>query len=72
MRELEETLDILQEDTLTPETRFRELPGWDSLASLTTLSVFDEIFSHQVSGEELKNCETLGELISLAPEEKGQ
>ncbi|MCC5790273.1 MAG: hypothetical protein JJT75_11605 [Opitutales bacterium] len=72
MRELEETLDILQEDTLTPETRFRDLPGWDSLASLTTLSVFDEVYSHQVSGEELKKCETIGDLLSLAPEEKGE
>lgn len=70
MRELEETLDILQENMLTPETRFRELPGWDSLASLTALSVFDEVYSHQVSGDELKKCETIGELIALAPEEK--
>ena len=70
IQELENSLDILQEGMLQPETRFREIPGWDSLASLTTLSVFDEVFSRQISGDELKQCETIADLVALAKKEE--
>lgn len=64
--ELEDTLDILEKGTCHPETVFREIPGWDSLAALTLLAVFDTVFGQQLSGEELAQCHTIQDVIDRA------
>jgi len=66
IEELEVSIDGIEPDSLTPETCFRELPAWDSLAVLGTLAVFDGCFGKQISAEQLKECETIADIYRLS------
>jgi len=63
--ECETCLECAQPGSLRPDTPFRELPGWDSLAALTLLSVVDMVYGVQISGEQLRRCRTLQEVHEL-------
>jgi len=39
-----------------------DLPNWDSLAILTTLSMLDQEYGILLSGPDVQNCKTVGEL----------
>lgn len=64
--ELESNLIGAELGTLGWDTRFRELPYWDSLAALSLLSTFDSVFGRQLSGQALASCETLGDVFALS------
>lgn len=51
---------------LGPETRFRLQPWWDSLAALVMLATFQEVYGKQLRPEDLRACETLGDVMALA------
>ena len=54
-------------DRFNAETRYRELDEWDSLATLTIISMVDEKYGLRITGNELRACTTIGELYdSLA------
>jgi acyl carrier protein len=61
----------LPEDSITPEIKLVELPNWDSLAILTTLSMLDMEYGVTVTGTELQNCNTVEDLYKLVQERKG-
>jgi len=65
VQELESNLIGLEPGTLSPDTRFRELPLWDSLAALTTLATFDACFGRQISGQQLGECRTVQDIFNL-------
>lgn len=52
--------------TLRPDTRFRDLPYWDSLTALTTLATYDSCFGLQISGQQLESCQTLHDIFNLS------
>lgn len=64
--ELEGNIVGAEPGSLRADTRFRELPYWDSLAALTTLATFDGCFGRQISGQQLAACHTLGDIYVLA------
>lgn len=64
--ELEAGLQGAVPGLIRPETVFRELPIWDSLAALTMLSVVDSLFGFQMSAERLRSCRTVQEVFDLA------
>jgi acyl carrier protein len=47
---------------LSRETKLRDIPNWDSLAILTTISMVDEQYDVTLSGPELQECETIGDV----------
>jgi acyl carrier protein len=47
------------------ETLFRELPEWDSLASVMIVAEVYADYGVQISGEELETCRTLADLKAL-------
>lgn len=51
---------------LTPETRFRELEEWDSLAVLATLAMLDSDYGVTATATDLRSCQTLADIQSLA------
>ena len=68
MSELYEGLaDIFEVDVseISPEKSLAEF-GWDSLAIVSTIALFDEIYSREIGADALKNCETVGDLEALA------
>lgn len=49
-------------ENLSPETKLRDIPNWDSLAILTTISMVDEQYDVTLSGPDLQQCETIGDV----------
>jgi acyl carrier protein len=64
--ELEASLGEFAQGKLRPDTRFRDLVWWDSLAYLTTLTVFDACFGRQISAQELAACQTIADIYAQA------
>lgn len=40
--------------------------GWDSLAIVSTIALFDELYGKEVDIQSLTSCETVGDLQKLA------
>ena len=56
---------------IQPEDKLVDLPNWDSLAILTTLSMLDMEYGVTMAGAELQNCNTVNELFKFVEERKG-
>jgi acyl carrier protein len=63
-RFLQRAADILDVDSVTPDTRFREVPGWCSLMAFGLLVMMENDYSRELSIEEFMRIETLGQLFS--------
>jgi len=63
--------DFAAEFTETPassfslKTKYRELGEWDSLMALTIIAMVDEKYGVRITGNELRACETVGQLREL-------
>ena len=51
--------------TITAETRYKELEEWDSLASLSIISMIDEAYDKTITGADLRNHTTIQELANF-------
>lgn len=47
---------------ITPDQKLQDLPNWDSLAILTTLSMIDQEYGVTLSGADLQACDTVSDL----------
>lgn len=56
-------LDDTDATALTPETEFRELDDWSSLAALSIVAMMDEEYGVSITSETLKNAKTIQELF---------
>jgi acyl carrier protein len=50
---------------LSPDTRFHEVDGWDSLCVLLTIGFADEQFGRTVSGRDIADARTVSDLWTL-------
>lgn len=50
---------------VTMDTVLRDLPEWDSLAALGVIVMFDLEYGKTITGEDLHNVGTVGELYKL-------
>lgn len=50
------------------ETMFRELDEWSSLAALSVMSMIDDEYDVQVTANEMRNANTIQDLINLIEE----
>lgn len=67
---LNELSEIMQLDTpLTGEENLEDLVEWDSMANLGVMSMFDMEFGITIKTDDLREIETVSELISLAGEQ---
>jgi len=66
LSELEASIQGCAKGSLTEQTRFRREPWWDSLAALIILATFQGAYGKQLRPEDLRACETLGEVMALA------
>lgn len=65
LAELTASLPVAPSQPLTAETRFREQPWWDSLAALIIMASFQGTFGRQITAEQLRSCQTLGDVVRL-------
>ena len=57
--------DDTPEETFKPETNYKELDEWGSLVALSIISMVDDEMDKRVTGADLRNCSTIGELYKL-------
>ncbi len=61
--------EYLEEDEeVTPSTDFKKIDGWDSLTAIMILEMIDDEFEADISGDELRACNTIEELYNLSKE----
>lgn len=70
VRNFEEATEGVEPGTLGPDTRFQELPQWDSLAVLTTLAMIDTELEVSVSANEIVERKTLRDLFEFLSQRK--
>lgn len=51
-----------EESSLKTETRFKELPIWDSLNTLAVIAMADADFNVSLSGRDIEQSDTVGDL----------
>ncbi|MFZ4395734.1 MAG: acyl carrier protein [Kiritimatiellia bacterium] len=54
--------DILEVDEVKPQDVLRNFESWDSLAALSIIATANAMFGVTLSGEELRQIKTAGEL----------
>ena len=64
--EMAEILEV-ELDQINPD--FSLVDGsWDSLAVLSTMAAIDDIFDRSISGDALYDCSTIGDILSVLPD----
>ena len=58
--------EILEVDSVTPETRFREVGDFDSLKGFTIIVLMESDYEKQMSVETFLASETVGDLAKFA------
>tara|TARA_Y100000589_G_C27000191_1_gene566385 strand:- start:357 stop:581 length:225 start_codon:yes stop_codon:yes gene_type:complete len=53
------------EESTTLDSNLEEI-GWDSLAVITAIAIFDEVYGVTLNVEKLKNCKILKDIIKLS------
>ena len=56
--------------TVTKDTNFRNELEWDSLVTLSIIAMIDEEYNTKISGLELKELNTVGEIFELIKSKK--
>ena len=57
--------DDTPEESFSPETNYKSLDEWGSLVALSIISMVDDEMDKRLTGADLRNCTTIGELFAL-------
>ena len=60
-----EIFDDTDAATLTPETKFRELDEWSSLAVLGLIALADEEFDVELKADDMRKANTIAEIYEV-------
>jgi len=60
---LEETLD-LDEGVLKESTVLEDIEGYDSMAKLSLIVMFDEEYNKRINGEIIRSFNTVGDILA--------
>ena len=52
-------------ELFTPKTVYKELDEWSSLTVLSIIAIVDEEFEKQITGADLRACNTIEDLYNL-------
>ncbi|MFO8061371.1 MAG: acyl carrier protein [bacterium] len=59
-----ESLQI-EDNDIQPETKFKELPLWDSMSVMSVIAMSDEHFSKEIDVDRLNELDTIEELYNF-------
>ena len=63
---LEEIKETLQRDEeVGLEMKLEDIEEWDSLANISMISLYDQLFEVVVTADKLKECQTVNDLVEL-------
>lgn len=66
LEEIKETLQ--REEELNVDMELSDIEEWDSLANISIISLFDQLFEKVVTTYQLNECSTLNDVINLVSE----
>ncbi|MFN4083105.1 MAG: acyl carrier protein [Bacteroidia bacterium] len=61
---IEETLEI-ESGTLKPETELANIDEYDSMAKLSLIVLCDEQFNKKLTGEQIREFKTVGDILTF-------
>ncbi len=61
-----EAIEVEDYESLTPETRFRDLNEWSSISVMLAIAFFDENFGKELSNGKILQAETIQDLFNIA------
>lgn len=61
----ENAVDGIPAGGILPETEFKKLPQWDSLALLSLLAMVDGEYGVQITGKEVSDCNSIADLVAV-------
>ncbi|ECR6749888.1 acyl carrier protein [Campylobacter coli] len=64
LEELKEAMHRYED--LNEDMLLDDIDEWDSLAFVSIMVLFKNLFEMKITGEELKNCQKVSDLINLA------
>lgn len=62
-------VDILEDtdkNELNANTKFKDLDEWDSMTALMLIAMFDEKYSKKITGNDIKDAQTLEDLYVIS------
>lgn len=62
IKNLSEAINLPEDINLAADSRLKDLPTWDSLAILTTISMLDMEYGIMMTGAEIQSCGTVADL----------
>ena len=65
LNDFENILDDQPNFKLELNSKFRDLDEWDSLTALSLIAMLDDEYNITVTGDQIKNLETLGDIFKL-------
>lgn len=65
-----EAVEIENASGLNENTQFQELDDWSSLGALSTIAMVEEDFGIVLKGEEIRNCNTIGDIFKIIQSKK--
>lgn len=64
LEQISEALEVESAD-VGMETEFKKLSNWDSMAILSIIAMVDEYHGKVLSGDDINNSKTIGDLYNL-------
>jgi acyl carrier protein len=64
-KRLEEEFEEIPEGALKSDVRFRDIFEWNSMNALLLMALISTEYDVNISADELRNCNTLGELYTI-------
>lgn len=61
-----EAIEVEDASSLVPETEFRGLEEWSSIAVMLLIAFFDEEFGKEIGNADIRECNTIKDLYDLA------
>ena len=62
---LEQELEDIEPGTLTPDVNYRDIETWSSMYALIIIAYVDLEFDVTLTGDDLRNCNTVKDLYTL-------
>lgn len=68
VRHFADQFDETDPSLFSPDTKFRGLDEWSSIAALSIIAMVDEEYDVTLKGDDIKNSETVADIFEIVKE----
>ena len=65
IKQVEDTIEDIEPNSIKPDADFKSLEQWDSLAMLSLLAKLDSEYNVELTAKDLNGCATVTDLFEL-------